>query len=250
MVTSSSDESTRQLEVSNHGSLRPTSSSPTQASSAQGIELFEDLLWDLASLSFATRVFEPSLTFFPRDTGEDDRVREEQARTKADADETSESSVSAVLVSFATCALRPSSGSGKGWGALRPGTVNKERTRSSFRCPLCRDPAEFGLVACTPVTFHFSLQTKVKKPPLPKENSRVIRPCTRLIQWTKQILPLSHAFTFMHSLSVFTRLTFTMATPKSRVDDLHMNTRNMLRLPHKGCRRRCTRWLFHTSALP
>ncbi|CAM9536665.1 unnamed protein product [Chrysoparadoxa australica] len=36
-----------------------------QASSAQGVELFEDLLWDVAKLSFAEHIFEPSLTFFP-----------------------------------------------------------------------------------------------------------------------------------------------------------------------------------------
>ncbi|CAM9397615.1 unnamed protein product, partial [Phaeothamnion confervicola] len=36
-----------------------------QASSAQGVELFEDLLWDVASLSFANHIFEPSLAFFP-----------------------------------------------------------------------------------------------------------------------------------------------------------------------------------------
>lgn len=36
-----------------------------QASSAQGVELFEDLLWDMAMLSFEERIFEPSLTFFP-----------------------------------------------------------------------------------------------------------------------------------------------------------------------------------------
>jgi hypothetical protein len=36
-----------------------------QASSAQGVELFEDLLWDVAKLSFAEHIFEPSLTYFP-----------------------------------------------------------------------------------------------------------------------------------------------------------------------------------------
>ena len=36
-----------------------------QASSAQGVELFEDLLWDIAKLSFAEHVFAPALTYFP-----------------------------------------------------------------------------------------------------------------------------------------------------------------------------------------
>jgi hypothetical protein len=36
-----------------------------QASSAQGVELFEDLLWDIAKLSFAEHIFAPSLTHFP-----------------------------------------------------------------------------------------------------------------------------------------------------------------------------------------
>lgn len=41
-----------------------------QASSAHGIELFEDLLWDLATLSFVPHVFQPTLTFFPGSGGE------------------------------------------------------------------------------------------------------------------------------------------------------------------------------------
>ena len=40
-----------------------------QASSAHGIELFEDLLWDLATLSFVPHVFQPTLTFFPASGG-------------------------------------------------------------------------------------------------------------------------------------------------------------------------------------
>eukprot|EP01084_Bolivina_argentea_P245060 410395_1 len=39
-----------------------------QASSAQRIELFEDLIWDIAKLSFSEHIFEPSLTFFPSRT--------------------------------------------------------------------------------------------------------------------------------------------------------------------------------------
>lgn len=41
-----------------------------QASSAHGIELFEDLLWDLGTLSFVPHVFQPTLTFFPGSGGE------------------------------------------------------------------------------------------------------------------------------------------------------------------------------------
>ena len=72
----------------------------TQASSAQGIELFEDLLWDLASLSFVSHVFQPSLTFFPGNSGDDpngsdDGVGEGTRKVM----ETSEATVCAQLVS-------------------------------------------------------------------------------------------------------------------------------------------------------
>lgn len=71
-----------------------------QASSAQGIELFEDLLWDLATLSFVPHVFQPSLTFFPGNSSDDpnvpdDGVGEGTSKVK----ETSESTVCAQLVS-------------------------------------------------------------------------------------------------------------------------------------------------------
>lgn len=74
----------------------------TQASSAQGIELFEDLLWDLAALSFVPHVFQPSLTFFPAsgmDGGEDPNgSRDAAGEGTRNVTETSEASVCAQLV--------------------------------------------------------------------------------------------------------------------------------------------------------
>lgn len=78
-----------------------------QASSAQGIELFEDLLWDLASLSFIPHVFQPSLTLFPAsamDVEENPNgTRDVGGGTDRNFMETqSEASVSAQLVSAVT----------------------------------------------------------------------------------------------------------------------------------------------------
>lgn len=71
-----------------------------QASSAQGIELFEDLLWDLASLSFATHVFEPSLTLFPVNIGMGDKDSSDgTAARRACAVDTIEGGLCAELVS-------------------------------------------------------------------------------------------------------------------------------------------------------
>lgn len=72
-----------------------------QASSAQGIELFEDLLWDLASLSFVTHVFEPSLTFFPGNIGTgSNESPKEVAEAEIYEDEMSEAIVCTELVSL------------------------------------------------------------------------------------------------------------------------------------------------------
>lgn len=62
-------------EMRAHGNILAPSGKKTgfarvQASSAHGIELFEDLLWDLATLSFVPHVFQPTLTFFPGGGGE------------------------------------------------------------------------------------------------------------------------------------------------------------------------------------
>lgn len=74
---------------------------PNQASSAQGIELFEDLLWDLAALSFVPHVFQPSLTFFPASAtdGEDPNGAKEAATATGVQ---SEATVCAQLVSVVT----------------------------------------------------------------------------------------------------------------------------------------------------
>ncbi|CAM9205957.1 unnamed protein product, partial [Scytosiphon promiscuus] len=73
-----------------------------QASSAQGIELFEDLLWDLATLSFVPHVFQPTLTFFPGSGGGDDIIASADGvgpETRKIA-ETSEASVRAQLARY------------------------------------------------------------------------------------------------------------------------------------------------------
>lgn len=72
---------------------------PNQASSAQGIELFEDLLWDLAALSFVPHVFQPSLTFFPASAmdGEDPNGTNDPVEERTGAQ--SEATVCAQLVS-------------------------------------------------------------------------------------------------------------------------------------------------------
>lgn len=80
-----------------------------QASSAHGIELFEDLLWDLATLSFVPHVFQPTLTFFPTSGGEgsngygDKDGAREGTRSFT---ETSEASICAQLVSDVALSIR------------------------------------------------------------------------------------------------------------------------------------------------
>ncbi|CAM9405507.1 unnamed protein product, partial [Ectocarpus sp. 4 AP-2014] len=73
-----------------------------QASSAQGIELFEDLLWDMATLSFVPQVFQPTLTFFPGNAnGEDtNTAREEIGKGVRNATEATEASVCAQLARY------------------------------------------------------------------------------------------------------------------------------------------------------
>lgn len=89
-----------------------------QASSAHGIELVEDLLWDLASLSFVPHVFQPTLTFFPASGGEGsngNRDKDGVGGGTRDFTETSEASICAQLVS----AVAPSPHKMKVWLSIR-----------------------------------------------------------------------------------------------------------------------------------
>lgn len=64
------------------------------------------MLWDLASLSFVSHVFEPSLTFFPRNVGGEEE--KEAAGAGRDEGEGSEADICAQLVSepcFVVCSL-------------------------------------------------------------------------------------------------------------------------------------------------